>query len=35
MSTVISSLPLLDNGFQWTFGFLWVPELSLASANSF
>jgi hypothetical protein len=34
--TVISSLPLLGSSFQWwTFPFLWVPKLSLASATSF
>jgi hypothetical protein len=36
MSTVMSSLPLLGSGFQrWAFPFLWVPELSQASAISF
>jgi hypothetical protein len=34
--TVTSSLPLLCSGFQRrTFLFLWVPELSTASATSF
>jgi hypothetical protein len=32
----MSSLLLLGSNFQWrTFPFLWVPELSLASATSF
>jgi hypothetical protein len=36
MSTVTSSLLLLGSGFQRrTFPFLWVPELSPASATSF
>jgi hypothetical protein len=36
VSTVTSSLPLLGRGFQqWTFRFLWIPKLSLASATSF
>jgi hypothetical protein len=36
VSTVTSSLPLLGSGFQrWTLTFLWVPELSSASAVSF
>jgi hypothetical protein len=34
--TVTSSLPLLSSGFQLrTFPFLWIPELSPASATSF
>jgi hypothetical protein len=36
VATVTSSLPLLDSGFQrQTFLFIWVPELSPASAVSF
>jgi hypothetical protein len=36
VSTVTSSLPLLDSGFQWrTLLFFWLPELSPASAISF
>jgi hypothetical protein len=36
VSTVTSSLPLHGSGFQRrTLPFLWVPELSLASATSF
>jgi hypothetical protein len=36
MSTVTYTLPLLGRGFQRrTFSFLWIPELSPASATSF
>jgi hypothetical protein len=36
VSTVTSSLPLLDSAFQRrTFPFLWVSELSPASATNF
>jgi hypothetical protein len=36
VSPVTASLPLLDCGFKWwMFPFLWVPELSLASARNF
>jgi hypothetical protein len=36
VSIATSSLLLLGNGFQrLTFSFLWVPELSPASATSF
>jgi hypothetical protein len=36
VSTVTSSLPLFGSSFQLhMFPFLWVPELSLASATSF
>jgi hypothetical protein len=36
VSTVTSSLLLLGRGFQWQmFPFLWVPQLSPASATSF
>jgi hypothetical protein len=36
VSTVTSSLPLFGSGFKRrTFPFLWVPEMSPASATSF
>jgi hypothetical protein len=36
LSKVTSSLPLIGSGFQrQMFPFLWVPELSPASATSF